>query len=380
MGSQYNSMPQPQFNGGMGATPYDVYGPAAAGIDQGVGQNVQNAALQAMQNQQQMQAMELRFDVRNMTPKTVQAKERAANKPLTRNQVLSSDGKVLWPGRAPSEGELGKSRAAAEAAIKVAYKEFKADGKASVQNVVEAKELLYAYGHPALEKAGWSEPSGRPEACAISSLALSRRSTRWAGSESRFSGLGGGAAQQPGKRPGEGQVPQLDVHDLPFAVDQETGRNVLDPVSLGGGIGSRPDEVGPARTLRHQEPTGCQCSRCSARPPGWPDSGRARSSRFTPRIANPRFLYSRASCRSVGNDATQGGHQVAQKSTRTTLPLRSARRTGLPSTSLPSISGAGLPIMSSRASRLSKWALMAGSARLAIASWQTLRAMSYRPP
>ncbi len=106
-----------------------------------------------MQNQRQMQAMELRFDVRKRTPRTVHSKERQANKLLTRNQVLSSDGKVLWPSKAPNDGELGKSRAAAEAAIKVAYKEFKASGKASVQNVVEAKELLYSYGHPALDKA-----------------------------------------------------------------------------------------------------------------------------------------------------------------------------------------------------------------------------------
>ncbi len=48
---------------------------------------------------------------------------------------------------------LASRRAAAEAAIAVAYKEFKAGGKASVQNVVAAKELLYSYGHPAIDKA-----------------------------------------------------------------------------------------------------------------------------------------------------------------------------------------------------------------------------------
>jgi len=152
-GSSYDPMMQSQLNLGMGAAPYGAYGPAAAEIYQGANQNIQEAATQAMQNQRQMQAMELRFDVRKRTPRTVQSKERQANKLLTRNQVLSSDGKVLWPSKAPSDGELGKSRAAAEEAIKVAYKEFKAGGKASVQNVVEAKELLYSYGHPALGKA-----------------------------------------------------------------------------------------------------------------------------------------------------------------------------------------------------------------------------------
>ena len=152
-GTAYGAAVQPQFNGGMGLTPYDVYGPAAAQVYQGANQNIQDAATQALQNERQMQAMELRFDVRKKTPKTVQSKQRQASKLLTRNQVLSSDGKVLWPSKAPSDGELGKSRAAAEAAIKAAYKEFKAGGKASVQNVVEAKELLYSYGRPALDKA-----------------------------------------------------------------------------------------------------------------------------------------------------------------------------------------------------------------------------------
>ena len=117
---------------------------------------------QAMQTQRQMQAMEPRYDVRKKTPKSMQAKARQASKPLSRSQVLSSDGKVLWPGKAPSDGELGKSRAAAEEAIMAAYKEFKASGKASVQNVVEAKERLYAYGHPAPRQDRGEEPSGRP--------------------------------------------------------------------------------------------------------------------------------------------------------------------------------------------------------------------------
>jgi hypothetical protein len=152
-GSPYNAMAQSQLNMGMGLAPYGGYGPAATETYQGANQNLQQAATQAMQNQRQMQAMELRFDVRKRTPRTMPSKERQANKLLPRNQVLSSDGKVLWPSKAPSDGELGKSRAAAEAAIKDAYKEFKAGGKASVQNIVEAKELLYSYGHPALDKA-----------------------------------------------------------------------------------------------------------------------------------------------------------------------------------------------------------------------------------
>ncbi len=151
--SPYDWTMQPQPNPAIGAAPYGVYGPVSGDVYQVPNPFNAQAAAQAMQTQREMQAMEPRFDVRKRTRKTVPAKARQANKPLTRNQVLSPDGKVLWPGKAPSEGELAMSRTAAEAAILVAFKEFKASGKASVQNVVEAKERLYAYGHPALDKA-----------------------------------------------------------------------------------------------------------------------------------------------------------------------------------------------------------------------------------
>jgi hypothetical protein len=153
-GSPYNPTAQSQLNLGMTPAGYDIYRPPIGAVGQGASTNDLAGAAQAMQNQRQMQVMEPRFDVRKRTPRTLQAKSKQANKPLTRDQVLSPDGKVLWPTKAPGDGELGKSRAAAEAAIKTAYKEFNADGKASVQNLVEAKERLYAYGHPALEKAG----------------------------------------------------------------------------------------------------------------------------------------------------------------------------------------------------------------------------------
>ena len=51
----------------------------------------------------------------------------------------------------------------------------------------------------------------------------------------------------------------------------------------------------------------------------------------------------RASSLRAGIEATQGGHQVAQKLTRTTRPFSSASETGLPLTSVATIAGAGLP-------------------------------------
>src|SRR5262249_19522085 len=77
---------------------------------------------------------------------------RQANQSPTLDKVLSPEGMVLWPGKVPSEGELGKLKAAAEAAIEAAFKEYKAGGKASVQTVVEAKEQLYSYGRAALDR------------------------------------------------------------------------------------------------------------------------------------------------------------------------------------------------------------------------------------
>ena len=58
----------------------------------------------------------------------------------------------IWPTKSPSSNALDKARGAAEAAIRVAVKEFEADGKASIQSVAEAKSQLFAYGKPALEQ------------------------------------------------------------------------------------------------------------------------------------------------------------------------------------------------------------------------------------
>jgi hypothetical protein len=152
-GSPYDPMIQAQLNRGMRAAQGDMAGGAAGEMFQGGALNRPDAFAQAIQNQRQNQAMQPRYDVRKKTPRTVQAKDKPASRLLPRNQVLSHEGKVLWPAKAPADGELGKSRAAAEEAIRAAVKETEGGGKASVQSVVEAKERLYAYGRPALEKA-----------------------------------------------------------------------------------------------------------------------------------------------------------------------------------------------------------------------------------
>jgi hypothetical protein len=152
-GSPYDPMIQSQLNRGMRAAQGDMAGAAPAGMFQGGALNQPDAFAQAVRDQRQNQAMQPRYDVRKRTPRTVQAKDKPASKLLPRDQVISTDGTVRWPAKAPADGELGKSRTAAEEAIRAAVKETEGGVKASVRSVVEAKERLYAYGRPALEKA-----------------------------------------------------------------------------------------------------------------------------------------------------------------------------------------------------------------------------------
>lgn len=152
-GTPYDSMLQSQFNQGMRAAQHQMANTAPADPDQVA--NLFNPDPFA-QGQRPNQAMQPRYDVRKKTRRTVQSKDNQASKLLPRGQVLSADGKVLWPARAPAGGELGKARETAESAIRAAVKETEEGRKASVQSVVEAKERLYDYGRPALKKASGS--------------------------------------------------------------------------------------------------------------------------------------------------------------------------------------------------------------------------------
>ena len=178
-----------------------------------------------------------------------------------------------------------KSRAAAEAAIKAAFKEFKDDGKASVKNVVEAKELLYAYGHPALDKA--TKQSRQVAQGTISFSAWSGQSTRWVACEGRLQGLVVGSASNWASV--LARVCSWSSTWMIFpSVNQETGREILNSVNLGGRVRPRPTRLVQldlaTRNVRISAMEG------TAAPPGWPDSGWARSSRLTPRMTKPRSL------------------------------------------------------------------------------------------
>src|SRR5579862_3797572 len=66
------------------------------------------------------------------------------------------------------------------------------------------------------------------------------------------------------------------------------------------------------------------------------------SSMAVPMIAKPLSLYWRSKLMNQGISILQGPHQVAQKSTKTTLPRKSDKRTTLPLASFNSKSGAFL--------------------------------------
>ncbi len=152
--SPWNPIVQAQLNLGMQTARYNAYNAWTANMYQAANLYNQQAIAQAIDNQRRAQTLEPRYDVRDRTPRMAQPDRPAAHPSLPMNEVISPDGKVLWPGRAPAEGDLAKKQAAAEAAILIAVKEFKADGRASVQSVAEAKELLYTYGHPAILEVG----------------------------------------------------------------------------------------------------------------------------------------------------------------------------------------------------------------------------------
>lgn len=149
--SPWDPIVQAQLNLGMMTAQYNMYNAwanQAAGI---ANLYNQQAIAQAQQNAQAEQAMHARYDVRNKVPRPAQPATQVP-KPLPKNKVLKANGDVIWPSQPPSSETLDKNRFAAEAAIRVAVKEFEANGRASVQSVAEAKSQLFAYGKPMLQQ------------------------------------------------------------------------------------------------------------------------------------------------------------------------------------------------------------------------------------
>jgi len=147
--SPWDPIVQAQLNLGLRTARYNMYSSWADQSNAAANLYYQQAMAQAIKNQQAL-ALQPRYDVRQRVPRPVSPADTSTPKPLPRNQVLKNDGEVLWPKVAPSGDMFDKPKAAAEAAIRVAVKEFEANGKASIQSVAEAKSQLVAYGKPAL--------------------------------------------------------------------------------------------------------------------------------------------------------------------------------------------------------------------------------------
>jgi hypothetical protein len=148
--SPWNPIVQAQLNLGLRTARYNMYSAWADQANAAANLYYQQAVAQSIQNDQQ--TMQPRYDVRQRVPQPVPPPAASKPKLLPRNEVLKSDGEVIWPEFAPSSAVLDKAKSAAEAAIRVAVKEFETGGKASVQSVAEAKSELFEYGKPAIEQ------------------------------------------------------------------------------------------------------------------------------------------------------------------------------------------------------------------------------------
>jgi hypothetical protein len=159
--SPWDPIVQAQLNLGMKTARYQMYDAWANQMNAAANLYNQQAIAQAMQNAQHQNAVPPRYDVRQRVPRVAPASDQRAPRLLARNEVLKDNGDVLWPDSAPTEGAFGPTRTSAEAAIKEAFKEYQANGRASIQSVAEAKSMLFAYGKPVLEE---SVQSGRAQA------------------------------------------------------------------------------------------------------------------------------------------------------------------------------------------------------------------------
>jgi hypothetical protein len=147
--SPWNPIVQAQLNLGLRTARYNMYSAWADQANAAANLYYQQAVGQSIQNEQQ--AMQARYDVRQRVPQPVPPAD-SKPKPLPRNEVLKDDGSVRWPESLPSSEALDKARSAAEAAIRVAVKEFESSGKASIQSVAEAKSQLFEFGKPAIDQ------------------------------------------------------------------------------------------------------------------------------------------------------------------------------------------------------------------------------------
>jgi hypothetical protein len=150
--SPWNPILHAQLNLGMMTAQYNMYNSWANQAAAVANLYNQQAISEAQRNAQYSQMVQPRYDVRTRTPQPLPPPDATAPKLPPASAYLKDDGQVNWPESLPASPELDKAKSAAEAAIRVAVNEFKANGKATIQSVAEAKSQLFAFGKPLLQQ------------------------------------------------------------------------------------------------------------------------------------------------------------------------------------------------------------------------------------
>jgi hypothetical protein len=150
--SPWDPIVQAQLNLGLKTARYNMLNAWTADDYQAANLYNQQAIAQSLRNARQEQVLQPRYDVRRRLPHSVSPPAPRPPAELPRDEYVSTDGTVRWPDGLPTDPAFQAPKAAAEAAIRVAVKEFEADGKASVQSVAEAKSQLFAYGQPVIRQ------------------------------------------------------------------------------------------------------------------------------------------------------------------------------------------------------------------------------------
>jgi len=129
----------------------EAYAKANFFQQQAIGESIRNA--QAMQPP----PIRERYNAKTARPKgSVHAPK--GEPTLALDQLMTRDGGILWPSAAPANTARGDF----DAAIANLAKAFQTEGKADVDDINAARNLLQAYGVPALAKVRREKPTQAP--------------------------------------------------------------------------------------------------------------------------------------------------------------------------------------------------------------------------
>jgi hypothetical protein len=112
----------------------------------------QQAQATAISNAERVAALQEKFE---SSPKF--KAYQAANRyqgvdPMPLDQLLSSDGTILWPEVVLQTQDVSGRRAAADKAVKTLFTEARSTGTPSIRSINQARDRLVAFGRPALSR------------------------------------------------------------------------------------------------------------------------------------------------------------------------------------------------------------------------------------